>query len=254
MPEEEVVNQNDVETEVAETVETKVETSTPEEYDVIKYNSEEVKIPVSERQTYLQKGYNYDKVNQRVQELEGHSKNLERTAKFNGFDSTEQYLEALDKAEQDRNIQEEAAKAGMDEEQYRQYLAPVNEKLKSYEQKIQQLESADMNRQIQSELTQLKTDKDFAKYEEATINAWKTNPAFKTLSDAYEFVSYKDKLASTKETAEQETIRKLQQNGQSSAGSLGEGAVNHNNTVGGMGKSDFESLVNQVLRGERKQI
>lgn len=39
-----------------------------EEYDEIVYNKEHVKIPVSQRQTYLQKGYNYDKVNSRLNE------------------------------------------------------------------------------------------------------------------------------------------------------------------------------------------
>jgi hypothetical protein len=183
--------------------------------------------------------------------VESYSSQLERTAKFNGFDSTEDYLKALDEAEQERNIKAEAEKAGLDEETYRQYLAPVNEKLKTYEQKIQQLENADMNRQIQSELTQLKTDKDFAKYEEATINAWKSNPAFENLTDAYEFVSYKDKLAQTREATEQETIRKLQQNGQSSTGSLGEGADTPKLSVKDMSKAEFEDMILRSKRGEK---
>lgn len=39
-----------------------------EEYDEITYNKESIKIPKSQRQEFLQKGYNYDKVNTRLSE------------------------------------------------------------------------------------------------------------------------------------------------------------------------------------------
>jgi hypothetical protein len=256
MPEE-IVNETATQSEEVtstEQVEATPETTPPIEQETerkgitVKYNKEDTFIDEDKIPEYARKGLNYDKVETRAKEYETH---LERTAKFNGFDSTDEYLKALDEAEQERNIKQEAEKAGMDEETYRQYLQPVNEKLKTYEQKIQQLETADMNRQIQSELTQLKTDKDFAKYEEATINAWKSNPAFENLTDAYEFVSYKDKLAQTRETTEQETIRKLQQNGQSSTGSLGEGADTPKLSVKDMSKAEFEDMILRSKRGEK---
>lgn len=45
-----------------QTSEEEANQSQEEEFDIIKYNHQEVKIPVSERQTYLQKGYHYDSV------------------------------------------------------------------------------------------------------------------------------------------------------------------------------------------------
>ena len=44
-------------------------TPTAEEFDEILYNHEQVKIPVSERQTYLQKGYHFDKVKAEADQL-----------------------------------------------------------------------------------------------------------------------------------------------------------------------------------------
>ena len=70
------------------------------------------------------------------------------------------------------------------------------------------------------------------------------------LLDAYLRVSYKT-LGQQKE---QEAIQKLQQNSLSSTGSLGSGDVSHNTNVSKLSSSDFNSLVNQVLRGERKTL
>jgi hypothetical protein len=76
--------------------------STPEqtakeiEYDEIVYNKEKVKIPVSERQTYLQKGYNYDKVKATADNANAQ---LQRIAKAEGYKSVDEYLAELDSRE-----------------------------------------------------------------------------------------------------------------------------------------------------------
>lgn len=183
-----------------------------------------------------------------------YSSKLERAAKYHGFSNVADYEQALDQAEQEQRIAQEAQKAGMDEEAYRQYLAPVNEKLKSYEQEIQQLKSADVRRQYDTEASMLKAkDPNFTNYEAQAKDAWIKYP-FETLADAYAFVAHKDQVAKVKQTTEQETIRKLQQNGSTSAGSLSDGGVNHNTSISNMPKNDFNSLVERVLRGDQKQL
>lgn len=69
------------------------ETKEPE-YDEIVYNKEKVKIPVAERQTYLQKGYNYDKVKTVADNANAA---LLRAAKLEGFKTVDEYLAELDK-------------------------------------------------------------------------------------------------------------------------------------------------------------
>jgi hypothetical protein len=52
------------------------------EFDEITYNKEKVKIPVTERQTYLQKGYNYDKVKA---DADNAKATLKKIAELEGF-------------------------------------------------------------------------------------------------------------------------------------------------------------------------
>lgn len=87
-PEEETVKVD--EPEVKEEV--KAEESVESEFDEILYNKERVKIPVSERSTYLQKGYNYDKVQAKADSA---TAALLRAAKLEGFDTTDAYIAEL---------------------------------------------------------------------------------------------------------------------------------------------------------------
>ncbi len=66
------------------------------EYDEIIYNKEKVKIPVTERQTYLQKGYNYDKVKATADRA---NEALIRAAKVEGFKTVDEYLKELEMRE-----------------------------------------------------------------------------------------------------------------------------------------------------------
>lgn len=61
-------------------------------------------------------------------------------------------------------------------------------------------------------------------------------------------------LNSTKSTAEQDAVKRLINNGQSSPGALGQGGSGQTSTISSMSKADFKAMQDQVLRGERKQI
>ena len=78
-----------------------------EEYDIVKYNKEEVKVPKSERQTLLQKGLNYDKVYDKTKALEAQLKARDEwvaeTYKDQGIKTWEEFQDAL--AEQAREKQ-----------------------------------------------------------------------------------------------------------------------------------------------------
>lgn len=63
-----------------------------------------------------------------------------------------------------------------------------------------------------------------------------------------------DLLNSTKSSAEQDAVKRLLNNGQSSPGSLSEGGSGQSSTISSMSKADFAKMQEQVLRGERKQI
>ena len=71
-----------------------------------------------------------------------------------------------------------------------------------------------------------------------------------SLLDAYLRTTYKQ----IGQQKEQEAIQKLQSNALSSTGSLSAGEVNHTTNISNLSSKDFSSLVDQVLRGERKQL
>jgi hypothetical protein len=71
-----------------------------------------------------------------------------------------------------------------------------------------------------------------------------------SLTDAYLRVNF----SSLKVKSEQEVIAKMQANSQSSPGSLSQGGEPPKTDIGHMNKTDFESLVARVKRGEKIQI
>ncbi|MDD5511966.1 MAG: hypothetical protein PHI12_14355 [Dehalococcoidales bacterium] len=93
-----------------------------EEYDEIIFNRQPVKIPKSERQTYLQKGYHYDTVRQERDRVLAAIKAL-------GYDS----VEAFDEAVRRQKAEQEAYDKGEDPETYyqRQQQEERNKKLES---------------------------------------------------------------------------------------------------------------------------
>lgn len=68
------------------------------EFDDIVYNGETIKLPVSERKTFLQKGYNYDKVKTKADTYESA---LQKAARITGYESVDAYLEAVENAEKE---------------------------------------------------------------------------------------------------------------------------------------------------------
>lgn len=125
----------------------------------IKYNGVEEIISYDEAPTWIQKGKNYDKVNERAQQLEAQSKYLEKQAKIYGYSTVEEYTKAVDDYEQQQEIDQQAQSMNVDPETYAKYFAPVNQelgelrnKLTAYEQQEQQKEQQDRNSQSWSEL------------------------------------------------------------------------------------------------------
>ncbi|KAF6597511.1 hypothetical protein H6F38_34160, partial [Paenibacillus sp. EKM208P] len=82
---------------------------------------------------WVQKGLNYDKVSEKAQQAERYQEMLDRTAKYYGFDNHDDYMAALEQAEMDKRIQQEADKLGVDEEVIRNHLQPLNQKVSEYE-------------------------------------------------------------------------------------------------------------------------
>ncbi|MBU8770328.1 hypothetical protein [Cytobacillus oceanisediminis] len=178
-----------------------------EEFDIIKYNKEEIKIPVTERQTYLQKGYNYDKVQQKASDYEQH---LNRVAQITGYQSIDELIKAAEEAEKQSRVQQEASKLGMQPEDYQQYVAPMNDELASVKQQLEEMKRESFNRQIESELAELQKNENFAQYEQPM---WDLAQKYgMTLTEAFEFASLKglkEQIPNLQQQAEQKVVNQI---------------------------------------------
>lgn len=188
----------------------------------VKYNKEERVIGLDEAPTWIQKGLNYDKLQEKVGTYENHSKQLERAAKYHGFSTVDSYLEALDQSEQDQQIREEADRLGVDEaviREFRNQIQPLEQKVnklseseEKYNQLVQELE-------IQKQLTDIRGKyPDFDQYSEKIVEY---HGKGYDLEDAYILASHHEKLNKIAKETESNTIRNLQQNAATSTGALG---------------------------------
>lgn len=216
-------------------------------YFEIKYNKEPVKVSYDEAPDYIQKGMNYDKVNQRATEYEQH---LSRVAQLSGYNSHDEFIKALDQAEVQRQQEQEQQmyeQAGIDPEIFNQLLANHPDMQYAREMRAQEQE----NRQIQSEVEQLREKFPDLKPEDLSDELFATKAQRGVpLLHAYLELNY-SKLAQQKE---QEALQKIQTNASSTPGALSGGDVQHNKSIRNLSSTDFSSLVDQVLRGERNQL
>lgn len=224
------------------------------EYDVIKYNKEEAKIPVDKRQDYLQMGYHYEqKVKGELENLQKENAYLDRMAKLSGFDNREAFFEALEQREREAEIERQAERLGVTPEAYEQFLAPVNNELSSVKSKLEQYEQAEMNRQVESEVMNLRNQySDFAQHEEAVFDL--AIQKGYSLEDSYVLVTHATKLENAKLEAQQQAIQSLQAKQTNSVGSLNGGDGGHRTSVSQLSKSDFQKMKEGVLRGDIKNL
>lgn len=239
--EEETVETNQVETEVVETEEVAEQV---EEFDEIDYNKEVVKIPVSERKAYLQKGYNYDKVLTKKQELEQQLDSnkdaidyMNSFIKEQGFDSFKEYKQALEL----ENIKKET---GLDEAKAMELM--MGREALAYKEQVQQKEQTAKQQEEALQQTIAEFQKNFpdAKIEslpEEVLEMYSNNV---DLSIAYELYQ----LRQGKTKIEQETLKKLKHNESASVGSASSGASETGKNYGNMSESDFKKLQAEVLR------
>lgn len=216
----------------------------------VKYNKEDRFVPDDELPTYVQKGLNYDKVAEQAKQAQSYQQSLERIAKFYGYNSHDEYMQALDAHEQQLRIQQEADKLGVDESVIREHLQPMKDKLAEYEKEKAALQQERLLVQIEKDVTDLKGKySDFEKYQDQVFDM-----AIKhgyRLEDAYRLATYDDKLSSIAKQTEAETIKKIQQNGATSTGSLGAEGAEHKTGFTALSKEAQRRMIEEVKQGKR---
>jgi hypothetical protein len=216
----------------------------------VKYNKEDRFVSDEELPAYVQKGLNYEKVSDRAKEADTYQQNLERIAKHYGFETHSDYMTALDKFEQQKKIEEEAAKLGVDESVIRDHLEPLKKQVAQFEQEKEALRQERLQVQINADITELKGKyPDFDKHQEKVFDL-AINQGYK-LEDAYKLVTYEEKISGIAKQTEAETIRKIQQNGAAGTGALGTEGTEHKTGFAAMSKDEQRRMIEEVKQGKR---
>ena len=139
------------------------------EFDDIVYNGETIKLPVSERKTFLQKGYNYDKVKSKADTYETA---LQKAARITGYESVDAYLEAVDNAEKKAEA-EQYQRAGADPKAIKDLIKQELSNDPDFKQGKEYLNDL----RIEREKAALKDKKYFKELEPEIDKVLKTNPS-----------------------------------------------------------------------------
>lgn len=169
----------------------------------------------------------------------------------NGITTYEQYQQAKAQAEAEAKAQQ----MNVDPRFY-QEVEGLKQQLSSYEQERQSMQR---ERTLSEQEKNLESDPHVGEL----FKQWKGE--IKQLADqtgadydvAFTLMlrnKIPDLLNSTKTSAEQDAVKRLINNAQSSPGALGQGAEKPSNSISNMSKSDFAKLQSEVLRGERKTL
>jgi hypothetical protein len=215
------------------------------DFDVIRYNKQEVKIPVSERQTYLQKGYNYDKLQTQYQEAQKQAQYLDRLATMQGFNDTSEFLSALETYEQEQRIQQEAQKLGVDENVIRDHLNPLKSELEQIRKQNEELRQYEIRRQVEADIAQMR-DKysDFGQYEDAVFDLASRGL---DLEQSYRLASYEN----MSKRVEQEVLARMRERNDKQVLPSSDRGVPQKINPSNMTLADIESISERVRKGER---
>jgi vacuolar-type H+-ATPase subunit I/STV1 len=226
-------------------------------------------LPKTKRRLGFKKGLNYDKVQERAQQLEAQNKYLERQARISGYATVDEYTAALDEYERNQEMEQEASRMGIDPDTYAQYFAPVNQELNQLRQEVQNFRSQQTEAQKQQEFqTQWNAlyeahpqlaDTSQA-FNDGKAPEWFSPQMQQLIGKGYEPVhayelAHKDTIMTQlKKQTEASTIRGLQQNSESSPGPLGQGDVAHETGFSGLSKEQQRRMIDEVVRGERRSF
>lgn len=179
-----------------------------EEYEEIVYNKESVKIPKSEVKTFLQKGYNYDKVHGRLTEVEQTVKEIQE---LTGMDA-KSVIEYLRNQKQEQDIAGElqellTGNPGMTE--------AVARRLLKQEQEIKAIKQRDSQRDFDTVVVKQKAelkDKPFFNELEADIDKMIAAAPGVDVKTAYNYLRgerFEDLVEQAKKSAKKSTIADL---------------------------------------------
>lgn len=253
-PAEEVVEQSTFGEGVEDTQETEQQqTEEPKPFSFeIQYNKEKMVIDSEEKLRELaQKGMNYDKVYETRQTLEReleaarNAKEIQfakTMAQRYGYDSVEAYEQAVQAAWEreeieklvEQNIPEQYAKEMLENKRFRE----------QYQNEITTKQQAEKEQQMYNEFIETFPG---VSAEDIPVDVWKLVDQGKDLVSAYALHQVKN-LDAIKAQTQQETLKTLQNNAETSTGSVSQGSAGE---VSAMSNEQVDNLLSQMSGAEQ---
>ncbi len=179
-----------------------------------------------------------------------YEENLNRIARYAGYSSHDEMIKAIEEAEKQQQIQQEAQRLGINEDAYKQHFEPVNSKVSALEQELESLRAKERNREVETELNTLKEKySDFAEYEEKVFNV--AIEKGYTLEDAYKIATYDDRLAKIAREKEQEVLAKVTGRDERQVLASNDQPNNTKFDPNSMSLEEIEALSRRARSGER---
>lgn len=210
-----------------------------------------IKAEVSRREAKLREQLEAEFA-EKYKPYEAKAQHLDRVAKYAKYDNVDEFIAAMEQAERDEQIKVEAEKLKVDESVIREHFSPLRSELTETKQQLEQLRQEALTRQINAEYASLKEQhSDVDNYWPRMVEL--SGKGF-NLSEAYDIASYKDRLAGVQKQTEAETIKKLQQNANSSPGSLGQEGSTHKTGFAALTPDQQREVIEKVKRGEIRSL
>jgi hypothetical protein len=255
-PAEEVVEQSTFGEDVADTAEPEQQqTEEPKPFSFeIQYNKEKMVIDSEEKLRELaQKGMNYDKVYETRQNLERELETARNAKEIQfaktmaqryGYDSVDAYEQAVKDAWEreeieklvEQNIPEQYAKEMLENKRFRE----------QYQNEATAKQQADKEQQMYAEFIETFPG---VSAENIPVEVWKLVDQGKDLVSAYALHQVKN-LDAIKAQTQQETLKTLQSNAETSTGSVSQGSAGE---VSAMSNEQVDNLLSQMSDAEQSK-
>lgn len=208
---EEIIEQSENNVEVADP---QIEETVQEEVQETSVNNSEIADPKPVQDAETNARYAEERRNKEVNEYRTkateYEQHLQKVAQITGYQSIDELIQAAQQAEEQQRVQSEAQRLGMDEEAYRQYIAPMNDELSTVKKQMEEMRVESFKKQIDAELNELKKDENFPKYEQEMFEM--ATKYGMTLTEAYEFASLrglKEQIPSLQQQTEQRVVDQI---------------------------------------------
>lgn len=188
---------------------------------------------------------------ERAKQADAYQQKLDKVAKFYGYDSHDEYMTALDQAEQDRLIQEQASKFGVPEDFIRQELSPLKNEVETLRQERERYQKQENERIFNAALAEVKQKyPDFESYQDKVFDMVVKGEAG-SLESAYRLASYDDRIAATAKQTQQETLANLTKRGEKQVLASNDGTSDTQFSLASASLEDIRKISERVRNGER---